>query len=75
MTEGVLAVALIGIIALHIWTVYQYKQERRDLLTRIMAKDLTEYQVATNTRPPPKSLNPIRENLKRQIEAVRENDT
>lgn len=67
MTDYAMAVALIGIIALHVWTVWQHKQERRDLLTRIMARDLTEYQVATNSRPPPKSANPIRENIKRQM--------
>ena len=71
MTDYAMAVALIVIIALHVWTVWQHKQERRDLLTRIMARDLTEYQVATNSRPPPKSANPIRENIKRQYEAVK----
>ena len=71
MTDYAMAVALIGIIALHVWTVWQHKQERRDLLTRIMARDLTEYQVATNSRPPPKSANPIRDNIKRQYEAVK----
>lgn len=71
MTDYAMAVALIGIIALHVWTVWQHKQERRDLLTRIMARDLTEYQVATNSRPPPKSANPIRENIKRQYEVVK----
>lgn len=70
MIDYALTVALIGIVALHVWTVYQHKQERGDLLTRIMAKDLREYQAATNTRPPPKSVNPIRENIKRQYEAV-----
>ena len=71
MTDYAMAVALIGIIALHVWTVWQHKQERRDLLTRIMARDLTEYQVATSSRPPPKSANPIRENIKRQYEVVK----
>jgi len=71
VTDYAMAVALIGIIALHVWTVWQHKQERRDLLTRIMARDLTEYQVATNSRPPPKSANPIRENIKRQYEVVK----
>jgi len=71
VTDYAMAVALIGIIALHVWTVWQHKQERRDLLTRIMARDLTEYQVATNSRPPPKSANPIRDNIKRQYEAVK----
>ena len=60
MTDYAMAVALIVIIALHVWTVWQHKQERRDLLSRIMARDLTEYQVATSSRPPPKSANPIR---------------
>lgn len=67
MTEYAMAVALIVIIALHVWTVWQHKQERRDLLTRLMARDLTEYQAAINTRPPPKSVNPIRDNIKRQM--------
>lgn len=71
MTDYAMAVALIGIIALHVWTVWQHKQERRDLLSRIMARDLTEYQVATSSRPPPKSANPIRENIKRQYEVVK----
>ena len=71
MTEYTLAAALVGIAALHVWTVFQHKQERRDLLTRLMARDLTEYQAAINTRPPPKSVNPIRDNIKRQYEAVK----
>jgi len=71
VTDYAMAVALIGIIALHVWTVWQHKQERRDLLSRIMARDLTEYQVATSSRPPPKSANPIRENIKRQYEVVK----
>jgi len=71
LTEYTLAAALVGIAALHVWTVFQHKQERRDLLTRLMARDLTEYQAAINTRPPPKSVNPIRDNIKRQYEAVK----
>jgi hypothetical protein len=71
LTEYTLAAALVGIAALHVWTVFQHKQERKDLLTRLMARDLTEYQAAINTRPPPKSVNPIRDNIKRQYEAVK----
>lgn len=71
MTEYTLAAALVGIAALHVWTVFQHKQERKDLLTRLMARDLTEYQAAINTRPPPKSANPIRDNIKRQYEVVK----
>jgi len=71
MTECIFAAILFVVIAQHTWTIFQYKQERKDLLTRLMARDLTEYQAAINTRPPPKSANPIRDNIKRQYEAVK----
>ncbi|MCK9327679.1 MAG: hypothetical protein M0P69_19445 [Bacteroidales bacterium] len=70
MTEIALAVALIGITTLHVWTVWQHKAERSELLTRIMAKDLREYQDVTNTRPPPKGGNFIKAGLKRYQEAM-----
>lgn len=70
MTEIVLGAALIGVTALHVWTVWQHKNERSELLTRIMAKDLREYQDVTNTRPPPKGGNFIKAGLKRYQEAM-----
>jgi hypothetical protein len=70
LTEIALAVALIGITTLHVWTVWQHKAERSELLTRIMAKDLREYQDVTNTRPPPKVGNFIKAGLKRYQEAM-----
>ena len=73
MTEVIFGVAMTAILALHVWTVYQHKQERKDLLTRIMARDLTEYLAATSSRPPPKSSNPIRGNIARHFEAVEDN--
>ena len=71
MTECIFAAILFVVISQHTWTIFQYRQERKDLLTRLMARDLTEYQAAINTRPPPKSANPIRENIKRQYEVVK----
>ena len=71
MTEAALAVALFCVITLYAWTVFQHNAERKDLLTRIMAKDLNEYEAATHSRPPPKSVSPIRDNIKRQYEAVK----
>ena len=72
MIETVFTVVLLGSLALHAWTVYQYKQERKDLLTRIMARDLAEYQAVTNMRPLPKSSSPIRNNIARHFEVVEE---
>lgn len=72
MTEAVLAAALLGVVALHLWTVYQHNQERKDLLARIMARDLSEYQAVTSSRPPPKSSNFIVRGMKKHYEAVRE---
>lgn len=69
MIEGALAVALICVIALQAWTVFQHSAERKDLLTRIMAKDLDEYEAATHSRPPPKGGNFIKAGMKRHQKA------
>jgi hypothetical protein len=51
-----------------VFQAHRHENERKDLLNRIMARDLSEYQ-AMKGRPPPKSTNFIK---KKQAEAVNE---
>jgi hypothetical protein len=67
MTETVIAV-LAALLAIR---EFMHSRERKDLYSRIMARDLAEYQTAVSARPPPKSGNPIRDNISRHFGAVR----
>jgi len=65
-TVAYMSIALVSVIALHIWTVWQYRVERSELLSRIMAKDLRDFQVSTQKSPPPKGGNYIKAGLRRR---------
>jgi hypothetical protein len=49
---------------------YSHNVERKDLLNRIMAKDLQEYRQTVNKSPPPKGGNFIKAGLKKHREAM-----
>lgn len=54
MTETVITI----LSALLVLQEFLHSRERKDLYSRMMARDLTEYQKATGpARPPPKSKN------------------
>jgi hypothetical protein len=75
MTTAFLVLALMVLSAALLMQEYRHSNERKDLLTRIMAKDLTEYNQVMNQRPPPKGGNFIRTGLKRYQEAIRDAPT
>lgn len=72
MITAILALALLALAGALLVQEYRHSIERKDLLTRIMARDLTEYNQVTNQRPPPKGGNFIRAGLKRYQEAVKD---
>ncbi len=41
----------------HIFTQVSHARERRDLYNRLMAQDLSDYQVHEGKKPPPRSRN------------------
>jgi len=62
MTEWVIGI-MAGAMTLQ---EYLHSRERKDLYSRMMAKDLTEYKDATGpARPPPKSKNFVTAGLRR----------
>lgn len=69
MTELILGVIILAVLVQFAWREYQHDQERRDLYTRLMAKDLADYQAATNTAKPAGARNPI----KKALEKVQKN--
>ncbi len=69
----VLASVIAGLFAFVAWREWRHDQERRDLYSRLMAKDLTEYQsVADNqNRPPPqKARNFLRAGMEKHLKAT-----
>ena len=63
MTDIVLVVLAVLLVVIQ---EFFHSRERRDLYSRMMAKDLTEYKDATGTpRPPPKSKNFVAAGLRR----------
>lgn len=63
MTEVILGVITLVVLVLFAWREDRHHQERRDLYTRLMAKDLTEYQAVTSTVRPTGTRNPIKKAL------------
>lgn len=61
-----------GLIAFTAWREWICARERKDLLTRLMARDLSEYTAITSSRPPPKSVNFIARGIKKHYDALRE---
>lgn len=52
-------------LCLFAWREYRHDAERRDLYTRIQARDLSEYTHSVGSRPPPRSRNVIAAGLRR----------
>ena len=71
MTEliivGGLVAVIIGQFGYICMVTYLHGRERRDLYSRIMARDLSEFTAATGTRPPPKSRNFVLAGLKKSL--------
>jgi len=72
MTTIILPVVILVLAAALLLQEYRHSNERKDLLTRIMARDLTEYSQVINQRPPPKGGNFIKAGLKRYQEAMKD---
>ena len=70
MIDILLSVVIMALVAAFLVQEYRHSLERKDLLIRIMARDLNEYNQVVNQRPPPKGGNFIRTGLKRYQEAV-----
>lgn len=56
------------LIALIIIQQIFHNKERKDLYTRLMAKDLQEYTSMIDNSPPPKPKNPIKKRLDKLYE-------
>ena len=66
-----LIAVILALLAFLAWREHRHDLERKDLYTRLMAKDLTDYLVAVNTEPLPQSRNFIKKAIDRVHEQLR----
>jgi|GEM_PF-1615304 hypothetical protein len=76
MTEliiiGTLVTVILGQLGFVGWITHQHGKERRELYSRLMARDLTEFSAVTGTRPPPQSRNIVLSGLKKSAKMYQE---
>lgn len=66
MSNGSLLAIIVLLIFLYAWREYRHELERKDLYSRLMAKDYQEYTAFNHEkRPPPKARNFIRAGVER----------
>ena len=66
-----LIAVILALLAFLAWREHRHDLERKDLYTRLMAKDLTDYLAAANTEPLPQSRNFIKKAIDRVNEQLR----
>jgi len=67
-SELILFLIIILVLSLFGFREYRHELERRDLYSRLMAENLTDYSLSAGARKPPKGRNAVKAGIKRYYE-------
>ena len=73
MTDTIILILVIAILLFErVWSQKQHHEERRELYSRIMARDLDDYSKTEQTTAPPKGRNFVLAGIDRSIKRMEE---